>query len=363
MKLTDYLHEQAKNIEQRTQRIKDFRVFDFNYIPDEPLMREESKPIVDASLRYLKTGIPNHLFIFGTRGCGKTLMVRYIAKLLTQSHPVQVLYANCRQHNTSFKILAHLLGVRPRGCSLDELFHRFSDQHRGRTILVLDEVDLISDKDRNRDILYLISRSPRNHMLILLSNHPRFLSTLDESVRSTLQPEIIHFRNYDAVELQQILRQRASSGLTEVAEGVVETIAALTVRETNSDVRVAIKTLYYLAVESGTNIDTDTAFHRALRDLTNDVLLNLTDASLLMLSAVTDEREPLVKNVYQRYRHLCSEHRCEPFSYVYFYSNLSYLQSIGLILLTSTKVGRSFTNRVELLFHSAVLRQICESRF
>ncbi len=360
MKLTDYLHEQARHIEQHTRRIKDFRVFDFNYIPDEPLMREEAMPIIDASLRYLKTGIPNHLFIFGSRGCGKTLMVRYIANLLTQSHPVQVLYANCRQHNTSFKILAHLLGVRPRGCSLDELFHRFSDQHGGRTILVLDEVDLISDKDRNRDILYLISRSPRNHMLILLSNHPRFLSTLDESVRSTLQPEIIHFRNYDALELQQILRQRASSGLTEVAEGAVETIAALTVHETNSDVRVAIKTLYFVAVEAGMQIDA--AFHRALRDLTNDVLLNLPDASLLMLQAVADEREPLVKRIYQRYRVLCAGQRCEPFSYVYFYSNLSYLQSIGLILLTSTKVGRSFTNRVELLCQTSALRQILDSR-
>jgi cell division control protein 6 len=361
MKITDYLKQQADHIDRSMSLIKDFHVFDFNYIPDEPLMREEAKPIINASLRYLRTGIPNHLFIFGSRGCGKTLMVKYIGNLLKQSHPVQILYANCRQHNTSFKVLAELLGVRPRGCSLDELFHKFNDHHRGRTILVLDEVDLISDKDRNRDILYLVSRSPRNHMLILLSNHPGFLSTLDESVRSTLQPEVVHFRNYDAIELQQILRQRAAAGLNEVAEGIIETISAFTVRETNSDVRVAIKTLYYLAVEAHTEIKS--AFHRALRDLTTDVLQNLSDASLLILQAVVAESAPLVKHVYHRYRAMCKDHGLYPFSYVYFYSSLSYLQSIGLILLTSTKVGRSFTNRIEILFEPEIVNTICGARF
>jgi predicted AAA+ superfamily ATPase len=84
MKITDYLTRQARTLEETSRRIKDFRVFDFNHIPDEPLMREEAKPIIDAYLRYLKTGIANHLFIFGSRGSGKTLMIKYIQRLLSQ---------------------------------------------------------------------------------------------------------------------------------------------------------------------------------------------------------------------------------------------------------------------------------------
>jgi hypothetical protein len=67
MKITDYLNRQAEALEESSRQIKDYRVFDFNHIPDEPLMREEAKPIIDACLRYLKTGIANHLFVFGSR--------------------------------------------------------------------------------------------------------------------------------------------------------------------------------------------------------------------------------------------------------------------------------------------------------
>ena len=52
-----------------------------------------------------------------------------------------------------------------------------------------------------------------------------------------------------------------------------------------------------------------------------------------------------------------------PFSYYYFYSNLSYLQSLGLILLISTKVGRSYTNRIQILFESEILDSVWTVRF
>jgi Cdc6-like AAA superfamily ATPase len=78
MRIGEYLSEQSRRLARSSRHIKDAGVFDFNYIPAEPLMREEAKPIIDACLRYLQTGIPNHLFIFGSRGSGKTLMVKYI---------------------------------------------------------------------------------------------------------------------------------------------------------------------------------------------------------------------------------------------------------------------------------------------
>jgi len=361
MKITDYLNEQARTLDESSRRIKDFRVFDFNHIPDEPLMREEAKPIIDACLRYLKTRIPNHLFIFGSRGSGKTLMLKYIQRLLARQRGADMLYVNCRQHNTSFKILAHLLGVRPRGCSLDEFWHRFSDVHRQNLILVLDEVDLLSDKDRHKDILYLLARSPRNYMAVLLSNHPRFLSVLDESIRSSLQPESVHFRNYNGQEILNILHDRARQGLHRYREDDLPKIAALTVRTTNSDVRVAIKTLYHVAtVETD---DVQPVFDRARRDLVKDVLFDLHDRNILILKAAREAREPFVKEVYVRYRRISREAGEEPFSYVYFYSSLSYLQSIGLILLLSTKVGRTYTNQIQLLCDAELLEMVERARF
>ncbi len=91
MKITEYMRKQAQELKKNKLRIKDFRVFDFNYIPEHPLMRDEAKPLIEACLRYQATGIANHLFIFGSRGSGKTLMVEYVGRLLSQDHDAQVL--------------------------------------------------------------------------------------------------------------------------------------------------------------------------------------------------------------------------------------------------------------------------------
>ena len=61
--------------------------------------------------------------------------------------------------------------------------------------------------------------------------------------------------------------------------------------------------------------------------------------------------------------HFCKTRNDKPFSYVHFSSNLSYLQSAGLIALISTKVGRAYAHRVILNFDAAIVEQICKLRF
>src|SRR3990170_8499765 len=139
MDIQEYVARREHELTRATGNIRDFKVFDFNYIPEKPLMRDEVKPLADALLRYQKTGIANHLLIFGSRGSGKTLTVRYLTRILEGSG-LKSLYINCRSHNTSFKILAECLGVKPRGCSMGELWHRFCDAHQEKTVIVLDEV-------------------------------------------------------------------------------------------------------------------------------------------------------------------------------------------------------------------------------
>ena len=361
MDIQKYLSEKRKSLTQSTGRIHDFRVFDFNYIPSKPLMREEAKPIIDAILRYQQTDIPNHALILGTRGSGKSLLAKYLMQIMAKPSQIEFAYANCRQHNTSFKILASLLGVKPRGCSLDELWLRYTGRHNGKIVFILDEIDLMSDKDRQKEILYLISRSPQNYMAILLSNNPKFLTSLDESTQSTLQAEIIHFRSYNAGEIQKILEERARAGLKFLPKAIIREISALTVRNTNSDVRVAIKTLYFWALEP--QVPLQEHFEKARRDILTDVIKDLNDKNLLILRAALSHPQGYVKDIYQGYRRISIQFNEEPFSYVYFYSNLSYLQSLGLILLASTKLGRTYTNRIQLTFDPSVLQAIWQIRF
>jgi len=361
MDIEQYLADKQSNLEKSKSRISNIEVFDFNYIPDKPLMRDEIKPVIDALLRYQQTGIANNVLILGSRGSGKSLAARYLMKLLSVQNQLKFVYANCRQHNTSFKILAHLLGLRARGRTLDEIWYQFTDAYPGRTVFILDEIDLINDKNKHTDILYLISRSVNNYMAVLLSNNPKFTSTLDESVMSTLQPEIIHFSNYNAIEISKILTDRAKAGLTFLPKNEIDQIAALTVKNTNSDVRVAIKTLYLWVIEP--DISLKEHFEKAMRDIMFEVVKDLNDKSLLILKAALSQRDGYVKDIYHTYRQISVQFGEEPFSYVHFYSNLSYLQSLGLIILVSTKIHRTYTNRIQLTFDPEILNSMWQKRF
>jgi Cdc6-like AAA superfamily ATPase len=254
-----------------------------------------------------------------------------------------------------------LLGLRARGRTLDELWHLFTDANPDKTVFILDEIDLINDKDRHLDILYLISRSDKNDMAILLSNNPKFTNTLDESIMSTLQPEIIHFSSYNALEIGQILTDRAKTGLKFLPEKEISQIAAMTVKNSNSDVRIAIKALLLWAMEPKVSLQEH--FEKARRDIMIEILKDLNDKNLLILKAALSQKDGYVKDIYHSYRQISTQSGEEPWSYVHFYSNLSYLQSLGLIILVSTKVHRTHTNRIQMIFDTELFNSMWQKRF
>jgi hypothetical protein len=114
----DYLKRQKRRIGERAKRVRDFSVFDFNHVPEQPLMRAECRELIDAMLRFDASGVPTHLAVVGSRGCGKTLMLKHLQRLIPAQTGANVLYANCRHHSTSYKIFTHLLEEPAAGDSL-----------------------------------------------------------------------------------------------------------------------------------------------------------------------------------------------------------------------------------------------------
>ncbi|NMC73026.1 MAG: AAA family ATPase, partial [Geobacteraceae bacterium] len=100
MDIEQYLADRKRHFDAGTSRIHNFEVFDFNYVPEKPLMREEVKPVIDALLRYQQTGIANNVLILGSRGSGKSVFARYLMKVMSGQGEPAFAYANCRQHNT-----------------------------------------------------------------------------------------------------------------------------------------------------------------------------------------------------------------------------------------------------------------------
>ena len=194
MNITAYLSERKRQVDSSSRKIKDRAVFDFHFIPDEPLMREEADKLLEAMIQFEVTGLPDHHAIIGSRGSGKTLTMKWIQKVIPANTELDVVYANCREHNTSFKIFAHLLDVQARGASLSELYERFCKTSGPKTVVVLDEIDLMSIKDKRREILYLLSRSEKPFMVVMLSNTPQVLKEIDPATRSTARRGTGRFR-------------------------------------------------------------------------------------------------------------------------------------------------------------------------
>jgi len=361
MNIKDFLEQERARNANACNMVKNFSVFDFNYIPQEPIMREECAHLVREMLSFETSGIPTHLLVIGSKGSGKTLTLRYLQKLLNTQTKLNIIYGNCREHNTTFKLFAHFLDVQARGASMSELYNGFCERYSGKTVVLLDEIDLMSPKDRNREILYFLSRSKNPYMVIMLSNNCRFLRDIDTSTKSSLQPVTIYFRNYDAAQIHEILRQRAKQGLHKWNDGTLAQIAALTTKKTNSDARVAIKTLFYSVTKDLKDIET--CFEKAREDIIVDMITDLSDPNLMILQAIATSKSDFAKQIYQRYCYISSQHSEKPFSYVYFYSNLSCLQSMGLVALIATKVDRTYANRVMLTFDQSVLEQIYKLRF
>ena len=350
----EYLRNQREYVCKEMANIKNINVFDFNYVPDEPIERPEMDAIVRTILRYEHAGIPTHMFVFGSRGSGKTMTMKHLKRLFREHSAAKILYVNVRENNTSFKILAHLLEVTPRGYSVDELFRRFRHQYPPPAVLVLDEVDFFSEKDPGKEILYLVSRCKENYALIMLANSSRFMQTIDVRTRSSLNLVPLLFKSYDAVQIGKILHQRARQGLKKCSDTLIQKIAALVTRNANADVRLAIKTLYHAATDQTKNLNDH--FNAACRDLTREVIGDLNENNKLALKAIVASETGMAKDVYRHYEQLCKKEKEHHFSYVHFSHNLSYLQSLGLILVSSIRRGKVYINQIELTCeHSLIL--------
>ena len=361
MDIKTFFEQQKKKSSRTLSQIKDFSLFDFNYIPDEPVMREECKHLIKEMLRFEMSSIPTHQSVIGSKGSGKTLTLKYLQHMMAEHTELNIIYANCREHNTSCKLFAHFLGVQARGASLSELYAKFCDKFKGKTIVLLDEINLMSPKDKNKEILYFLSRSENPYMVIMLSNNHRFLRDLDASTKSSLQPVTVFFKSYDATQIRNILLQRAQQGLHKYQEMGLAEIAALTTKRTHSDARVAIKTLFY-SVTMG-DVGIEECFEKARKDIIVDMITDLSDSALTILQAVATSKSAFAREIYKTYCRLSSKHSEKPFSYVYFNSNLSFLQSMGLIALMATKVGGTYAHRVMLTFEEPVLDPIYNLRF
>jgi cell division control protein 6 len=240
-------------------------VLQSNYTPESILHREKQinqiAPILAPCLRIER---PSNLFIYGLTGTGKTLVIQYLRQQLLKKAekekiPLLIPFINCKLRkvaDTEYRILAELIKklggkVPTTGLPTDQLYKKFIeliDSRKQVIIIVFDEIDQ-AVKKINDEFLYNFTRlntelAMAQISLIGISNDLKFLDSLDPRVKSSLSEEEIFFSTYNALQLQDILKQRSLEAFKEtvIGEGVIEKCAAYAARE-HGDARRALDLL------------------------------------------------------------------------------------------------------------------------
>ena len=244
---------------------KNKMILQTNYTPETIPHREKQISQIAAMIApSLRLERPSNLFIYGLTGTGKTLVVQYIKKQLMKKAEAQNIslimpYVNCKMKkvaDTEYRILVELIKklggkVPMTGLPTDQLYHKFIgmiDDKKQIIILILDEIDQ-AVKKMGDEFLYNLTRlntelNKAQISIIGISNDLKFLDSLDPRVRSSLSEEEILFPTYNALQIQDILKERAKEAFKEnvIEDGVIAKCAAYAARG-HGDARRALDLL------------------------------------------------------------------------------------------------------------------------
>jgi len=365
---------------------QDPSVFDTDYIPEDIFIRQEFQPVVRFYFDCLRFQLQQALVIVGPTGSGKTLAARFYGREAIRyadrkDISFRLVYINCREIASTYSFWQQLLGnldhITPKGLSISDLIERFASAVYDcrHLVIVLDEAEKLFStlgQDKANSVLYVLTRLRGNRQLdstisvILISNNVHLLDLLEAPVRSSLNVRTLALGSYSALELNEILDERADRGLRDgVCPGDMIRYVAARTAQFNSDARFAIRLLRNAACdveESHRKVimkeSVDRAFRATKTEIERDMLARLGTSQLLVLLAVSRAAARLhaslltVRAVYQdTYRSLCEEYCRKPLVYSQFLSIIRGLQSYDLVnnFLERRPAG-GFIRRVEVNF-------------
>jgi cell division control protein 6 len=184
---------------------------DYEFLPKLlPFREAEQRYLVECIKPLFHGRSGRNVLIHGMPGIGKTAATRAVLRdLEEETDEIHVVYLNCWQANTTYKVLV---------AACDQLGYKFSQNknttelmkvvasicNKKSVVFVFDEVDKVEEFD----FLYSILEDIYKKCVFLITNYKSWLMELDERIRSRLTPELVEFKQYTATETREILRQR-----------------------------------------------------------------------------------------------------------------------------------------------------------
>jgi len=369
---------------------KNKKVLQAIHIPSEIKHRDEQiiqiANILSPTLRLEK---PSNIFVYGKTGTGKTLILRYLAQQITmladnKKIPLKIIYINCKLKkvaDTEYRLIAQLTRefgkeIPPTGLPTDEvynIFFRTLDEEKRMIVFILDEIDQLVKKAGD-ELIYNLTRinselKNSQTTLIGISNDLIFSNNMDPRVKSSLSEEEVIFPPYNAVQLQDILRERAEEAFKEgvLGEGVLQKCAAYAARE-HGDARRALELLRVageLAERKGlkkiTMKNIDEAEDAVERDRILELIKNqpkqfqATLYSIILNKYNSKTKFIQTGDVYDVYKDLCNKTGLRPLTQRRISDIIAELDMLGIInarVISKGRFGR--TRNINLILPNSI---------
>ncbi len=342
-----------------------------DYVPENLPHRDKEIQIIGKILAPALRGYRgSNVFIYGKTGTGKTAAVRYtLDRLIRKSRevgaPIDTRYINCRIAGTDYRVLSLLcetVGVIVpfTGLATGEVLDRFRntlDIKKLTLIVILDEIDALI-KMHGDVLLYKLTRINENLkgsrvLLIGISNDLHFKEFLDPRVLSSLSEEEIVFHPYTAVELADILSERAGMAFIDGAmtEGALRLCSAFAASE-HGDARRAldlIRVAGELAERGGVSKVSEEHVRHAQKKIEEDrvveVLKTLPIHSKLVLLSVyliakSNVEGSITGDVFEVYKELCGQLTLDSLTQRRVSGLINELDVVGILNARLVNLGR-----------------------
>lgn len=191
--------------------IKNDDALSYEFLPKLIPFRDQEQKYMASCIKPLFTGRSGrNLLIHGAPGIGKTAATKHVLRdLEEQTDEIEVIFINCWQKNTTYKILLEIcdiIGYRfTQNKKTTELFKIIATIiNKKSAVLVFDEID----KAEDLDFLYYALEEIQKKAIFLITNYKAWMLDLDERIKSRLVPELIEFKEYNLHETTDILKER-----------------------------------------------------------------------------------------------------------------------------------------------------------
>lgn len=328
----------------------------------------------------LQGATPSNILIYGKTGTGKTATVKFVGTELenesSEFSRCRLVHLNCETIDTQYRVLAQIANhvsehdlkasdkvkntIPATGWHTDQVYSELKnvlEQTGGLQIIVLDEIDKLVKKSGD-DTLYNLTRinsDLRNARVCIIgiSNDLTFKDFLDPRVLSSLSEEEIVFPPYDAVQLRDILYQRAEMAFLpgSLGEGVIALCAALAAQE-HGDARRALDLLRVsgeLAERESSDKVLEEHVRRAQENIETDTMSECiqtlpTQSKMVLCSmllvAGTGQKVFTSGSVINIYRELATEMEIEPLTHRRVSDLINELNMLGIVIARVVSHGR-----------------------